>query len=269
MALTAYQITILKLLSDRRRKDGESYIAGGVALNAALNAPRLSHDIDIFHDTAQALASTWLADSSCLEKNGYSIQIVRENPSYIEATIHQNSNITLIQWVRDSAFRFFPLIEDDVFGLTLHPFDLATNKILALAGRLEPRDWVDVIECHRSLQPLGYLLWAACGKDPGINPEMVLSDASRLHYSNEEIDTLVFENNRPHCAQLSQEWKCAISSGREIVEILPEEHIGKCILNTDGTFFSESSSRFLSRLESNTILFHEGAIGGTWPQIVN
>jgi hypothetical protein len=36
------------------------------------------------------------------------------------------------------------------FGLTLHPFDLATNKVLALVGRTEVRDWVDMVECGRA-----------------------------------------------------------------------------------------------------------------------
>jgi hypothetical protein len=45
----------------------------------------------------------------------------------------------------------------------LHPFDHATNKILALAGRREARDWIDAIQCHETLQPLGYLAWAASG----------------------------------------------------------------------------------------------------------
>src|SRR5262245_44561303 len=33
-------------------------------------------------------------------------------------------------------YRFFPLLEHPDFGLTLHPFDLASNKVLGLAGRL-------------------------------------------------------------------------------------------------------------------------------------
>lgn len=36
-------------------------------------------------------------------------------------------------------------MEHEDLGLTLHPFDLATNKVLALVGRLEVRDWVDVL----------------------------------------------------------------------------------------------------------------------------
>lgn len=80
---------------------------------------------------------------------------------------------------RDSAFRFFPLVEHLDLGLVLHPFDLATNKVLALVGRLEPRDWIDVIECDDRLQPLGYLAWAASGKDPGFTPTGILDGAAR------------------------------------------------------------------------------------------
>jgi hypothetical protein len=36
-----------------------------------------------------------------------------------------------------------------------------------LDARAVARDWIDVIEGDRSLQPLGSLRWAACGKDPG------------------------------------------------------------------------------------------------------
>jgi hypothetical protein len=42
-----------------------------------------------------------------------------------------------------------------------------TNKLLALVGRVEVRDWIDIIESSERIQPLGYLAWAACGKDPG------------------------------------------------------------------------------------------------------
>ena len=44
---------------------------------------------------------------------------------------------SVVQWARDSAYRFFPLVEDEQMGLALHPFDLATNKVLAMAGRVE------------------------------------------------------------------------------------------------------------------------------------
>jgi 5'-nucleotidase len=40
-----------------------------------------------------------------------------------------------LDWCYDSAFRFFPVQPDEEFGYCLHRADLATNKVLALAGR--------------------------------------------------------------------------------------------------------------------------------------
>ena len=57
MALTDYQRGVCRLLAENRIRSGESYVAGGAALNELLRAPRLSRDIDLFHDTEQALAA--------------------------------------------------------------------------------------------------------------------------------------------------------------------------------------------------------------------
>jgi hypothetical protein len=59
----------------------------------------------------------------------------------VEADVRRGGESVLIQWAHDSAYRFFPLVEHDDLGLTLHPFDLATSKVLALVGRVEPRDF--------------------------------------------------------------------------------------------------------------------------------
>ena len=122
MALTAFQEKVCQLISQTRIASGESYIAGGVALNVALDAPRLSRDIDIFHDTSEALQVSWEQD------HGYQVEVIRDAPAYVEATVRSKEDQVLLQWVRDSAFRFFPLIEDDRLGLTLHPFDLAPTR---------------------------------------------------------------------------------------------------------------------------------------------
>jgi hypothetical protein len=55
-----------------------------------------------------------------------------------------------------------PLVRDPLGGLLLHPIDLAVNKVLALAGRDEPRDFVDILFVHKTVLQLGGLNWAAC-----------------------------------------------------------------------------------------------------------
>lgn len=43
-----------------------------------------------------------------------------------------------LEWVYDSAWRFYPVEPDPELGYRLHYFDAATNKLLALSGRAEP-----------------------------------------------------------------------------------------------------------------------------------
>lgn len=130
MALTQLQRVICRLLAGNRIASGESYVAGGVALNLQLAADRISRDIDLFHDSEAALEATWRADRQLLEESGFVVKVLRERPGLVEAEVAGRGDRVRMEWARDSAFRFFPLVEHDELGLTLHPFDLATNKVL-------------------------------------------------------------------------------------------------------------------------------------------
>ena len=138
MALSPFQIEICRLLAQTRTLES-GYLAGGGALNAWLNAPRQSRDFDFFHDTLEALEATFARDEATLHAHGYAVELVRRRAGFIEVVAARGGNSVEIQWLHDSAFRFFPLLRHPVVGLILHPFDLATNKILALVGRTEAR----------------------------------------------------------------------------------------------------------------------------------
>ncbi|MDD2599859.1 MAG: hypothetical protein PHO37_11640 [Kiritimatiellae bacterium] len=200
-----------------------------------------------------------------MRANSYEVQVLREAQSFVEARVVLNGEHTLIQWARDSAYRFFPLITDDILGLTLHPFDLATNKVLAMAGRLEPRDWIDIIHCDENIQEFGYLVWAACGKDPGFNPNSSLAAASRAHYSQEEINTLDFKGPLPDARVLGKRWHAMLDSARQLVKHLPSEEIGTCIVTMAGELFKGDVDFLVKELKNQSIQFHAGRIGGSWP----
>lgn len=170
MAATVFQRQACRLIAKSRRDSGESYVAGGVPLNTLLQAPRISRDIDLFHDTEEALRVSWKSDHALRDSRRLRPGRNPGAPTYVEALVSKGTDRVIVQWLRESAFRCFPLVEDEDFGLVLHPFDLATNRALALAGRLEPRDWIDILTIHDKLQPLRFLMWAACGKDPGFSP---------------------------------------------------------------------------------------------------
>lgn len=266
MALTELQLRILAVISDKRVAGGESYVAGGSALNFILDRPRLSRDLDLFHDTREALQSSWQADRDALRAAGLVCEPTRELPAFVEAKVGAGDERTLVQWAVDSAFRFFPLVLNDTLGLMLHPFDQATNKVLALVGRVEARDWIDIISCNADIQHLGYLAWAASGKDPGLNPLMILEEARRTaRYSREEVEALDFQGPPPDAAALSRQWKRMLAEAREIIEILPVEGVGTCVLDASGSVFRGDSGTLRNELTRGSIVFHHGSIRGAFP----
>lgn len=268
MALTKFQRDVCQLLAHRRRASGESYVAGGAALGVAVGAARVSRDLDIFHDTADAVRRSWLADRAILEDAGLAPAVVHERDGYVEAELQAGDERLLIEWTRDSAFRFFPLVEDDVFGLTLHPFDLATNKVLALVGRLETRDWLDVLACHEKIQPLGLLAWAACGKDPGFTPPGLLAHARRSsRYTQADLDALPFDGPRPVAADLAQRWHAMLADAERIIDALPADRAGEAVLDVNGHLLSGNIAALLDAVQAGRVTFHGGRLGGAWPTV--
>jgi hypothetical protein len=251
MALTTLQRSIRRLLADSRIASGESYV------------------VDLFHDTESALDQSWGSDRRLLELGGFAVRPLRERPSFIEAEVSLAGEAVLLQWVRDSAYRFFPLVEHPTFGLALHPFDLATNKVLALVGRLEVRDWIDVIHCDQHLQPFGYLAWAACGKDPGFSPVSLLDHATRTgRYSAEEVGSLAFEGPAPDPGVLARQWHSVLACARETVDQLPGDQSGKCVLDQQGRLFTGLGEALRDALGRGGLIFHAGSIRGVLPRIV-
>ena len=227
MALSEFQSSTLKLLAKNRRVSEGSYVAGGLALNYSLKTPRLSRDIDIFNDSIEAMHTSWRLDRETLINEGYSVKVLREIRTFIEAEVSKGSEHTEIQWGTDSSFRFFPLCEDETTGFTLHPIDLAANKLSALVGRTEPRDWIDVIESVKNLQGLVDLLLKA-GADPNAvnrNGETPLHIAAKLEWhdnvrsllkggASPDIKTchgdtpldIANEGENPECVTILSEW---------------------------------------------------------------
>jgi hypothetical protein len=268
MALTEFQRRVCRLLAERRIAAGESYVAGAAALNELIAAPRISRDLDLFHDTTEALAATWDADRRLLLEQGLAVRVIRERPTFVEAEVEIGNEALLVQWARESAFRFFPLLRHPDLGLTLHPFDLATNKVLALVGRLEVRDWIDAIECHDRIQPVGYLAWAACGKDPGFGPASILEHAARSgRYSEEEVRGLSFEGVPPDAAELAHRWRAILAGARDIVAALPAKEAGRAVLRAGGGFVTAGAAEVGGLLDRGEIVFHAGRIGGAVPEI--
>jgi len=172
MPLTKFQESVARLLSGNRTED--SHLAGGAALHLQPNSKRYSNDLDYFHDSVERVATAFADDRAALEQDGCSVQIELNQPGHIRASVKRGPDTTSIEWAHDSAWRFLPPLRNDIVGYQLHPMDLAINKLLALAGRDEARDFLDILMIDRDVLPLGALCWAAVGKDPGFSPRSLL-----------------------------------------------------------------------------------------------
>ncbi|MEA2883945.1 MAG: hypothetical protein QOH32_3201 [Bradyrhizobium sp.] len=170
MALTELQKRVMRRLSVNRSE--KSYLAGGVILN--LDWPRRSDDIDIFHDTDEAVAAAALKDIADLESAGFRISVEVRTFGLFEATVFDDGSSTTIQWMSETRLRFFPLVRDEQWGLRLHQSDLAVNKVLAAASRRKARDFADIVAISENMCPLGPLVMAAAGKPPSFSPQKIV-----------------------------------------------------------------------------------------------
>ena len=220
----------------------------------------------LFHDTEAALAASWDGDRQALLSQGFLLEIVRERPTFVEALVSRAAESVVLEWSQDSVYRFFPLLEHPTLGLTLHPVDLATNKVLALVGRREPRDFVDVLACHESMQPFGFLAWAAAGKDPGFGPSAIVAEAARsARYSQADLDALDFDGPAPDAAKLSQQWHAAVAAARRVIALLPPKSAGSCVLDGELGLARYDEASLVEGLRDGRVSFHPGRIRGAFP----
>lgn len=261
--LTPFQQGLLADLATRSTDD--RYLAGGAAMHFSPQSARYSDDLDFFHDSVERVARAFAADGELLRSRGYVVDVELSLPGFVRAVVHRGDSATRVDWAHDSAWRFMPLVRDPLGGWLLHPVDLAVNKVLALAGRDEARDFVDILFVHREVLHLAGLAWAAVGKDPGLTPLSVLEllkrrgryrpvDFERLHLAA-PFDL--------HSAK--RVWLDALEAAEHFAGERPAMEVG-CL------YYDVPAERFVlpsadGSLESQRIVPHYGAPGGIIPQV--
>ncbi len=264
MPLTDLQKQILRVLAANRSE--ESHFAGGLVLNAGDDSPRYSHDFDIFHEAEIEVARASDRDVASLRSAGYEVRETggdwRNPASFRKAKlVHQGEELE-IDWAADSAFRFFPIEQDPVLGWRLHLFDMATNKALALAARSVTRDYVDIVELDRAF-PLEAIVWAACGKDQGFSPMLLLEMMRRFARINpRQLETIQARQLDP--VALKREW-IAMSDRAEaeitrVADTMPAIPLGVAFVDGKGV------PGWIGR--DSTLQIHRASIRGCWPRVV-
>ena len=262
--LTAFQHQLLADLATEPADNDAGYLAGGAALHFEPNSARFSRDLDFFHDSVERVASAFARDSTAMAAAGYTLTVTLSQPGFVRATVTRGDASTRVDWAHDSAWRFMPLVRDPRGGLLLHPVDLAINKVLALVGRDEPRDFVDVLFVHARILPLGALCWAAVGKDPGFTPLSLLELLKRRgRYRPDDFSRL--DLRVPFDLVAAKEsWRAALEGAETFCRSRPPDEIG-CL------YWSPSERRFVIPRPDETlaadVVPHFGTPGGVLPRV--
>ncbi len=266
MPLTAFQKGILAVLAANRSE--ESHFAGGVLLNAPDDSPRFSRDFDIFHDVAAEVVAASERDVASLRAAGFSVGLVSRHgewereATFRRARVHDAAgDFVEIDWAADSAFRFFPIERDPLFGWRLHVFDSATNKALTLAARTETRDYVDIVELGGRF-PLAAICWAACGKDPGFTPLSLLRMMRRFA----RVDPLDLDKIRARALDaptLKAKWIAMSDEAETRITTLADDRADIPI----GVAFVDVSGHPGWIGDDPSLRLHAPSVRGCWPTV--
>lgn len=233
-------------------------------MHRAADSPRYSGDIDLFQDEVRLVKENAERDVATLQAGGWAVEWALRSENFHRAWVTDGVERLKIEWVFDSAFRFFPTEPDPVLGFRLHPADLATNKVLAAAGRTVIRDFLDVIHLHETYLPLGALAWAASGKDPGLSPLFILNELVRTsRYRPADLDSVRLA--KPvSLVELKQKLLGAVREGEELIARLPADEVGCLYLDAAGRVVTpDPGAAGFAELQR-----HFGSWRGSWPRLV-
>lgn len=226
MPLTSLQSECLRLLAANR--DPENYVVGSAFFTRS--GSRISGDIDIFHDREMRVGQAADLDAKVLEAAEVLVAWQRRGATFYQTLVSRTGETTRLEWVVDSEFRFFPVQKDPDFGYVLHPVDLATNKIMAAAGRREPRDIVDALTVHSIILPLGAVIWAAVEKAPGFTPEGLINEVRRNARYTEADFRRIASIAPVDAAATMQKLRDALEKAEVFVSKMPTELAGRLFL---------------------------------------
>lgn len=163
------------------------YLTGGTALAAIYLQHRYSKDLDLFTTEEEIIGHIGDRILNRLSSNSMQAESTRKFKSFYEIIVKKGKRECPIHLALDSPFRFEDP-KENLYGVKVDSFiDIATNKLLALFGRTEPRDFVDVFFLIKEHFSLEELIEKSRQKDPGLE-EYYLAIA--FHQAEELPDDL-------------------------------------------------------------------------------
>jgi len=157
-------------------------LAGGAALIARGDVERQTRDLDFFGLIPDAVDRLLPALDRALHDAGLVVRHVQENHGFARLIVESGDDRTELDLGADA--RLFPA-EPGWPAPTLSGEELAVDKVLAVFGRAEARDFVDLAAIEERYG-LDRLFELAAEKDRGFTPEMFAEMASRFSRLRED-----------------------------------------------------------------------------------
>ncbi|MEX0741178.1 MAG: nucleotidyl transferase AbiEii/AbiGii toxin family protein [Phycisphaeraceae bacterium] len=175
--LTPLQRRLARLLTELPQARGFA-LAGGAALIARGLVDRGTRDLDFFSTSASAIAILVPALETRLAGEGLRVTRIRDVPGFVRLEVlAPDGERVEIDLSHDA--RQHPA-EPTELGLTLSQDELAADKVLALFGRAEVRDFVDVAALLE-VYPADRLLELAAAKDAGFSVNRFVEALAAVH----------------------------------------------------------------------------------------
>lgn len=151
-------------------------LAGGAALVVHGLTERATNDLDFFTTTPDDIHALRQAIETALAGEGMTVGAVIATGTFVRLKVSDGATETHVDLAWDA--RMLPAVDTDL-GPVLHEEELAADKVLALFGRGEARDFLDV---YGLSQRLGWprLLELAEQKDAGFSPERLAESLGRI-----------------------------------------------------------------------------------------
>ncbi len=154
----------------------EFALAGGAALVTRGVVERPTQDLDFFTPDAQAVRLAVDALVAVLARDGLQVSVIRGGPSFARLAVDDGREEVLVDLGYDHRLR---PSEPSPLGPVLALEELAADKTLALFGRAEARDFVDVQALAERLG-IERLLALAAEKDRGFDRYVMASMLGRF-----------------------------------------------------------------------------------------
>ncbi len=156
---------------------GELALAGGAALIVAAIVDRQTRDLDYFTPDASAMPHLRRQLEAALVGDGLTFSLLREAETFLRYEVSDGHEHVRLDFAQDA--RLHDVVTTRL-GPALDPRELAADKVLALWGRAEARDFVDVDALVARFGWEALLRWAA-EKDAGFDVTHFVESTAAFH----------------------------------------------------------------------------------------